>query len=76
MVMVSPFARAEIAGLKRRSENGAAAMWPPRTRNAAQKAMRKGLNAPHGLRDWQKLPGTKRCPWHDGRVTKRLARPR
>jgi hypothetical protein len=40
MVMVSPFARAEIAGLKRRSENGAAAMWPPRPRNAAQNAMR------------------------------------
>jgi hypothetical protein len=76
MVMVSPFAHAEIAGLERRSENGAAAMWPPRAANAAQKAMHKGLDAARALHGWQKLPGTKRCPGRDADVRKRLARRR
>jgi hypothetical protein len=51
-------------------------MWPPCARNAAQKAMRKGLNIPRILQGWQKLPGRKRCPGNDEAVRKRLARRR
>jgi hypothetical protein len=55
-------------------------MWPPRARNAAQNAMRKGLNTARILRGWQKLPGTKRFPGRDAPeridVRKRLARRR